>query len=31
VSKIRKVFEAAGVEFIAGNGEGARVRLRKDK
>jgi transcriptional regulator with XRE-family HTH domain len=31
VSKIRKAFEAAGVEFIAENGEGTGVRLRKDK
>jgi hypothetical protein len=29
VSRIRRVFEAAGVEFIAENGGGAGVRLRK--
>jgi transcriptional regulator with XRE-family HTH domain len=31
VSKIRKAFEAAGVDFIAENGDGPGVRLRKEK
>ena len=31
VAAIRSALEAAGVEFIAGNGGGAGVRLRKEK